>query len=126
MDDARRLGSAKHLAGLFRIARERLLAHHVLAGVDRLEDDVGVCMGRRRHRHDLRLRQRESLRKRCECHWNAGARGAIRRLFRISSYQGAHLDARGAECADVRQHAEARTNDDGAERLFSHYPGPPV
>ena len=114
MDDARAFGRGEQRAGFGRIARERLLAQHVLAGRDRLarERRVGVRRGRDRDRVDAVDRERIGERRARVGH-GEGA-GARRGLLGIAADDGAHVEAGGAQRAHVREAPEARPDHDDA------------
>jgi hypothetical protein len=116
VDDVRLLDRLEHAAGLGRVTREGLLAHHVLARACRGERDLGVRMRRGRDRDDLDAGQRERALERGRPERDARALRPVLGSRRIAADQRVHLEARGAQRAQVGEHAEARANDDRARR----------
>ena len=124
--DARRLGRGEHAPRLGRVAGERLLADDVLARRDRGQRElgVGVRRGRDRDRVDPVERERVVDRRQRERHLEE--RGTFAGPVRIPADERAHVDARGAQRAHVRDAAEARPDDDRAERpRLAHRPQVP-
>ena len=61
MDDAGSIRRLLHAARLGGVPGERLLAHDMASGGDRLQYDVHMCMGRRRHAHHVDSRELQRI-----------------------------------------------------------------
>ena len=111
-----------HLPSFPSVPGERLFAHHVLPGGDRLEHDVGMCVGRRRHSDEVDVRQQQRLGQRRQGSVDLHSSCAFRGLVGVTTDQGPYGDPSSAQCAQVCEDTELSAHDDCAESGLAHVP----
>ena len=120
MHDAGGLGRVEHPARFVGVAGERLLAQHVLARRDRLERDRRVRVRRCGDRDRVDSGERERVGEVREAVRDVEALGAFGGLLGVAPDERVHVEAGGAERAQVRDAAEAGAHDHDA----GHAPPP--
>ena len=114
------VGGRDHRLGLGRVERERLLADHVPARGARLDRERRVRGGRRRDRDRVHARERERVGERRARVLDAEPFGTARGAIGVAADEREHVEARGAQRGHVHARAEARADDDGADRHLRH------
>ena len=110
VDDASIARGDVHAVAVVRVQCERLLAQHVCAGFDRLEHEIDMGVGRRRHRDRVDA-EHERIRQRRARVRDAEVRRTLSRSSRIAADERHHFEACGLE----RGHVDA-----SAERAADH------
>ena len=117
--DPGRLRGVEHHPRFGGVAREGLLAQHVLPGSDGLEREQGVRVGRGGDRDRVHRGIGERLGQARGRVRDAEARRPLGRLLRVTSDEVRHVEPRGAQPAGMRQAPEPGP-DDGYPELLSH------
>ena len=114
--DAGFLRGREHAPALGGVAREGLFADHVLARGDRGERELGVRVRGRGDRHRIDAFERERVVERRERERHVELAGARFRAFAVATDHRQHVEARGAQRANVRNAAETGSDHHDAER----------
>ena len=107
-------GIEQHLR-LGGVAGERFLAEHMLAGADRFQHERRVRIRRGGDRHRVDAGDRERLGQAGTRVFDPEAFRARRGLLGIATHERVHLETGGAQCADMGQAPESRTDDRGPD-----------
>ena len=122
VDDAGLARRREHRSPVGRIARERLLTDHVLAGCDRGQGELRVRVRRSGDRHRVDATERERGGEVGERDRNVEKTGALLRALGITPHDRLHIDSGAAQRAHVRDAAETGSDDDRAELALVHVP----
>ena len=108
---ARALGRGEHAFRLFRVERERLLAHDVPSGLAGLDREGCVRVGRCGNGDRVDVLECERVAERCARAGYSEPIGPTSRARRVAPDQRVHGEARRTERGDVHPAAEAGADD---------------